>query len=133
MRDLFILFGLGLFFATSAVSQERKIEEVISRQIEAFKVDDFATAFGFASPTIQSLFGTPENFGTMVRGGYPMVWRPAEVEFQSQVKRGDATWQRVKFVDQQGAVHWFAYEMLQVDGEWRINGVYRMEQPSPTV
>ena len=37
---------------------------------------------------IQGMFGTPARFGLMVRNGYPMVWRPAEVEFLSVEERG---------------------------------------------
>ena len=56
---------------------------MISKQIEAFKADDFDTAFSFASPMIQRMFGSASTFGEMVQNGYPMVWRPAEVRFSA--------------------------------------------------
>ena len=65
-----------------AAAQDAPIQGVIQSQIDAFQADDFARAFSFASPTIQGMFGTPENFGLMVKEGYPMVYRPAEVEMQ---------------------------------------------------
>ena len=51
------------------------------REFTPFLQDDFATAFTFASPNIQGIFGTHQNFGQMVRSGYPMVWRPADVQY----------------------------------------------------
>ena len=62
--------------AAPAQDTAAQIKEVISDQIEAFRVDDVATAFSFASPAIRDLFGTADRFGEMVREGYPMVWHP---------------------------------------------------------
>ena len=70
--------SLAMAKAESQSSSSPAIESVISKQIEAFRADDFATAFTFASPNIRSMFGTPDNFGVMVRRGYPMVWRPGQ-------------------------------------------------------
>ena len=73
---LFIVGLLFSLFAFSANAEPQKdIQTTIRSQLEALKNDDFATAFTFASPSIKYMFETPENFGRMVRGGYPMVWR----------------------------------------------------------
>ena len=77
IRVLLLILALGL----PAQAQSDDIEAVIGAQLEAFAADDFAKAFTFASPMIKGMFGTPERFGQMVRGGYPMVWRPSRVEF----------------------------------------------------
>ena len=37
--------------------------------------------------------------------------------------------QRVKFTSEDGWDFWFAYEMVMVDGTWRINGVTRLRAP----
>ena len=58
---------------------------MISEQIDALRADDFATAFTFASPGIQRMFGSPARFGAMVREGYPMVRRPRDVRFLEAV------------------------------------------------
>jgi hypothetical protein len=99
------------------------IQGVIARQIEAFKVDDFVTAFSFASPSIKRLFGDPDRFGQMVRNGYPMVWRPAEVRFSGLETRDGRTVQSVVVTDAAGAIHVLDYEMIAGDDGWRINGV----------
>ena len=97
--------------------------------VEAFEADDLETAFSFASPNIQSIFGTPENFGSMVSGSYPMVWRPSDITFLNSENRNGSTWQRLKVTDRQGASYWFIYEMVLIDDKWRINGVFRIDAP----
>jgi hypothetical protein len=96
---------------------------VISDQIAAFRADDFATAFSFASPNIKRLFGTSERFGEMVRSGYPMVWRPADVRFSDLQKRGGRTVQDVLVIDQAGAPHLLEYQMIETEAGWQIDGV----------
>lgn len=121
-----LLLGLALML-TPAYAQEKSIEDVISSQIDAFGARDTDTAFSYASPNIQSLFGTPEAFGAMVQNGYPMVQNPAELEYVDQITNGSYTLQRLRIQDQTGTDHWFAYEMIVIDGKWRINGVYRIK------
>lgn len=100
-----------------------EIEAVIGRQIAAFLAEDVETAFGFASPAIRALFGTPERFGRMVREGYPMVWRPAQVRFLDLREEAGRLRQRVMITDAEGRLHLLDYEMIELDGGWRINGV----------
>ncbi|WP_133489199.1 DUF4864 domain-containing protein [Aliiroseovarius marinus] len=121
-----LLLGLALML-TPAYAQDQSIEDVISSQIDAFGAQDTDKAFSYASPNIQNLFGTPENFGMMVQNGYPMVQNPAELEYVDQITNGSYTLQRLRIQDQSGKDHWFAYEMIVIDGKWRINGVYRIE------
>ncbi len=105
------------------------IEGTIRGQIEAFEADDFARAFTFASPSIQRLFGTPENFGVMVRRGYPMVWRPGDVRFGELRDINGALWQKVIIQDEAGVTHVLDYRMIQQNGQWRISGVQILPQP----
>ena len=121
-----LVIWLGLMTGAapgSAGEPEAAIRDVISGQIEAFAADDIDSAFEFASPTIQGMFGTPGNFGRMVRKGYPMVWRPADVRFSRLGERGGLPVQGVLLTDGAGRVHVLDYEMIEVDGVWRINGV----------
>jgi hypothetical protein len=106
-----------------AQDAESDIRAVISRQIEAFKADDFETAFSFASPAIKRMFGSPERFGAMVQSGYPMVWRPAQVRFSGLETRDGRTVQSVLVTDAGGALYVLDYEMVAGDGGWVINGV----------
>ena len=106
------------------------IRSVIGGQLEAFEADDFVTAFGFASPTIQGMFGTPERFGEMVRNGYPMVWRPGEVTFSDRREVGGRTYQTVLISDREGRLHMLEYEMVEGGDGWKINGVRFLRPPS---
>lgn len=107
-----------------AEDADADIRAVISGQIEAFKADDFETAFSFASPAIRDMFGSPARFGEMVRTGYPMVRRPAQVRFSGLEVREGRTVQSVLVIDAEGALYVLDYEMVPgADGGWRIDGV----------
>lgn len=105
------------------------IEQTIQGQIDAFLVDDFPKAFGYASPTIKQLFKTPQRFGSMVRNGYPMVWRPTDVEFLELRTQGPFLFQKVLVRDAQGAPHVLEYNMIETDQGWQIDGVQLLSAP----
>lgn len=126
-RWIFAIFLAAL--AGMAQAQSDTIEATIQRQIEAFRADDFATAFGYASPSIRGIFETPENFGAMVRGSYPMVWRPETVEFGALREVAGRLWQRVILRDAEGRLHALDYQMIETEGGWRINGVQLLQAP----
>ena len=119
------------FLALPALAQEAPIQNTIQNQLNAFMADDFATAFTFASPTIKGLFGTSDNFGMMVRNGYPMVHRPADVKMLELREVAGNLWQRVMITDQQGRTHILDYQMIETADGWQINGVQIL--PSPGV
>jgi opacity protein-like surface antigen len=119
----------GAVIAQEAVPPVPAIEDTIQSQIDAFLADDFATAFTFASPTIRNIFRTPENFGAMVRNGYPMVWRPKAVQYGPLREIEGALWQEVIVTDATGRVHALGYRMEQIDGNWRISGVQLLKAP----
>lgn len=112
-----------------ALAQEAPIQETIQKQMEALQADDFARAFTFASPNIKGMFGTPENFGAMVKNGYPMVYRPAQVEMGELREIAGNLWQRVRVVDQAGAGWYLDYMMIETDEGWQINAVQILPAP----
>jgi hypothetical protein len=115
--------------ALPAAAQEEPIRNTIQSQLDAFQADDFARAFTFASPNIKGLFGTPENFGAMVKNGYPMVYRPAEVEMGELREIAGNLWQRVRIVDQAGRAHLLDYMMVETPEGWQINAVQLLPAP----
>lgn len=129
MRTLLIACLLALGLAAPATAQNTDIEATINSQMEAFKADDVDRAFTFASPTIRDLFQTPENFGAMVRNGYPMVWRPSDVQYLELREIDGALWQTVQVTDAQGRVHYLGYQMIQTENGWKINAVKRIDAP----
>lgn len=114
---------LSLMLSVPAGAQQADIQGTIDSQFEAFKADDFATAFTFATPSLQRLFQSPQNFQRMVQGGYPMVWRPADVQYLDLREENGAMMQTVQITDGEGRVHLLDYRMEQTDAGWRIGGV----------
>jgi hypothetical protein len=122
---LVVLMAILALCAAPARAQDpaEAIRGVISDQIAAFEADDFTKAFEFASPTIRQMFGDPDNFGRMVRDGYPMVWRPSGLHFSGLAEREGRLVQGVLVTDQAGALHVLEYEMVPGEAGWQINGV----------
>ena len=127
MRRLFFAIVLLLMPlaapAQTPLPANPAIEDVIQRQMDAFASRNVFTAWTFASPTIQQLFQHPMYFGAMVERGYPMVWTPGEVSFPSLREEDGRPVQRVQIVDGTGRLHLLDYEMVEIDGNWRIAGV----------
>lgn len=136
MRTGFLrIFGalmLAVMSVTGAAAQSTEIEGTIDSQFEAFKADDFATAFTYATPSLQQLFQSPQNFQRMVTQGYPMVWRPAEVRYLELRERGGAMWQKVQITDAKGFTHILDYKMEETDMGWRIGAVQILDAPGAT-
>jgi hypothetical protein len=109
--------------ALAAEPRDGAIQSVITRQIEAFRRDDAGGAFAFASPTIQGIFGDADNFIGMVRRGYPQVYRPRAYSFAGIEDRDGRLYQRVRIEGPDGKAVIALYEMIEIDGQWRINGV----------
>jgi len=105
------------------------IQAVITAQVQAFRADDFPQAFTYASPMIQGIFGTAEQFGAMVATGYPMVHQPDEFRFLELREISGKLWQKVMFRDASGAVHILDYQMITGDAGWKINAVQILDAP----
>ncbi|MGJ8546462.1 MAG: DUF4864 domain-containing protein [Sulfitobacter sp.] len=123
MRGIILAVMFCVSWAGLARAQDLGAQATITQQFEAFKADDFAGAFAFASPGLQRFFQTPENFERMITGGYPMVHRPGAVRFLEKREAEGALWQRLSIRDAKGAVHVLEYKMLPTDEGWRIDGV----------
>lgn len=123
---------LSLLLAVSAQAQEDAIQGTITSQFEAFKVDDFDRAFTYATPRLRSFFQSPENFRRMVTQGYPMVWRPADVQYLELEEYSGSMWQKVRIVDEKGFMHLLVYRMEQTEEGWRIAGVQILDAPAAT-
>ena len=114
---------LAAAFALPALAQDAPIRETIQKQLDAFQNDDFVGAFGFASPSIKGIFGSPENFGAMVQKGYPMVWRHQSVQMLELREVAGNLWQRVMITDAAGKTYLLDYMMIETADGWQINAV----------
>lgn len=129
MRRFLVALAIWLAAAWPAAAQQSEIEAVISQQFEDFRADDFAAAFEHASPTIRGIFGTADNFGAMVRNGYPMVHRPRTFRFLDLGEGRQGLRQIVEVEDMAGRSYLLAYEMIETENGWKINGVQILPAP----
>ena len=100
-----------------------EIARVITAQIEAFRRDDGAAAFRFATPGIQEKFGDSAHFLEAVKQAYPQVYRPRSFTFLGQGSEDGMVAQRVEIVGLDGRLVTAIYDMShEADGSWRIGG-----------
>jgi len=113
-------------------ADRQAIEQVISGQIEAFRRDDGAGAFGYASPDLQLMFDNPGRFMAMVRQGYQPVYRPRSVAFGDAFVADGTLVQEVAVIGPDGEPRLAQYAMeREPDGTWKISGCRLLEKPSP--
>mgnify|MGYP001172826705 CR=1 FL=1 len=127
-----LIFGAGALGARAEVVQADReaFQGIIAGQIEAFRNDDGAAAYGYASPTIQGLFPGVDRFMAMVRLGYQPVYRPQSVTFGAVTETAAGPEQRVYVTGPDGR-QWVAVYTFQKqpDGSWKINGCTLAEDP----
>lgn len=129
MRRIVVGMIFVMLASLPARAQSEAVQSVIQQQVEAFQANDNARAFSFASPSLQQMFRNSDNFVAMVQRGYPMVWRPSDVEFSSLRSERGRQFQTVIFTDQQGDRHALEYELSDAEGDWRIYSVVYLKVP----
>ncbi|WP_332814516.1 DUF4864 domain-containing protein [Ramlibacter sp.] len=118
-------FGLHLRATAETLSEPeaQKVREVIVAQLSALAVDDADKAFETATPEVRAAIGSSNRFLAMVRGAYPMVYRPASVNFHKPEQEDGGVLQLVEIKDDDDK-SWLALFALeqQPDRSWRISG-----------
>jgi hypothetical protein len=101
----------------------QKVQSVIIAQLDAFAQDDADSAFATATPAVREAIGNSGRFLAMVRGAYPMVYRPASVTFHKPEEDEGTVLQLVEIKDT-NEKSWLALFALekQPDASWRISG-----------
>jgi hypothetical protein len=110
------------------------IQQVIKQQLEAFHRDDDGAAFAMAAPSIQTIFGDPENFMVMVKNGFQPLYRTREFSFEPLLEIGGRIVQQMRVVGADGIAHLALYTMeQQADGRWLIAGCVLLDLPEQGV
>src|SRR5262245_27763525 len=105
--------------------------EPVMRQLEAFRRDDFDTAYGFASGEIQQRFDRA-HFEEMVRVGYPEIARSVfAVVAEGERAANGNVYLVLKIRGANGVSVEAVYEMVSEPGGWKVNGV--VTKPDPGV
>lgn len=135
MSRLFMRFFMVIAIAVASASalkanagslpeaEAQKIHVVIAAQLAAFAGDDADGAFQTATPAVREAIGNSGRFLAMVRGAYPMVYRPASFTFQKAEMDDSSVLQLVEITDEESK-SWLALFAMerQPDASWRISG-----------
>jgi hypothetical protein len=117
--------------AGRAGADDRAAVEPVMSQLEAFRRDDYDSAYGFASEEIQRIFDRAA-FEQMVRTGYPEIARSAFAHVAETRDGPDGhVYVRMKIRGINGNSIEAVYDMVREDGRFRINGV--VTRPDPGV
>ena len=114
-----------------SATDKAEFQRIITAQITAFRADDGPAAYDFAAPVVQNIFPTPEIFMTMVKQGYPQVYRPQSFNFtEALIDPMGRPAQKMIVVGPDGKSYVALYSMeKQPDGTWRIAGCTMLEIP----
>jgi hypothetical protein len=106
-----------------AEEEADRVREVIVAQLSALALDDADKAFETATPEVRAAIGSSNRFLAMVRGAYPMVYRPSSVNFHKPEEEAGSVLQLVEIKDGEDK-SWLALFALerQPDTTWRISG-----------
>ena len=136
VRSRVVLVGVfaGVFFASRLASAQpdkdaKAAAEPVIQQLEAFRRDDYDTAYTFASEEIKQMFDR-QAFERMVKDGYPEIARSAfALVSETRVAPDGHVYLRVKIRGANGNSVEALYDMVWEGGRWRINGVVTKPDP----
>ena len=136
LRSILAIVLWGLMSAASladsvSVVDKAEFQRIITAQITAFRADDGPAAYDFAAPVVRNIFPTPEIFMTMVKQGYPQVYRPQSFKFtEALIDPVGRPAQKMIVVGPDGKSYIALYSMeKQPNGTWRISGCTLLEIP----
>lgn len=133
MRRALLIWTFAFVLASGAAAladdpiapgAEAAIQDVISKQLDAFKVEDGAAAEAFAAPGIKTMFPSPDMFMGMVKNAYSALIRPRSTHFDALNQTPLGLVQKMTIIDGNGQVWTAAYTMMLVDGQWKISGCF---------
>ena len=117
------LLTLAATSAGQGTDPRAEMARTVLDQLAAFRRDDWAAAYAYASSAIRSRFDQ-EAFRQMVTGGYAPIARSATatVSHVEVVDPGRGLVEvRVEGTD--GEIVDALYELVDEQGQWRVNGV----------
>ncbi len=99
-------------------------EEVIRAQLAAMADENWEQAFGYATPGVQSQFGTPQRFAAMVEGGFSFMIDPTSTQLIRVSEQASGVLIEAIFISRSQSVHRVLYHLERGEAQdWRIAGV----------
>ena len=128
---LLAFMSVAAFAQSISETEKTEFQRIITAQISAFRADDGPTAYSFAAPVVRNIFPTPEIFMSMVKRGYPQVYRPQSFNFtEALIDPMGRPAQKMLVVGPDGKTYEALYSMeKQPDGTWQISGCTLLEIP----
>ena len=121
--------GIGVAEAQTATPAPKEATEPVIKQLEAFRRDDFDTAYTFASSEIKEQFSRPA-FEQMVKTGYPEIAHSIFATIAaSAVGPNGHVYVSVKIRGANGNSIEAFYELVLESDQWKINGVTSKPDP----
>jgi hypothetical protein len=126
---MWLVAGVNAHAAGKEAAAKDEVRTVIRSQLDAFRKNDFKTAYGFAHSGVKEQF-TPLQFEQMVRGGFASMLEPGAMAF-SEVQENEAGAEiQLILTDQKGNRSGFQYILEKESGKWRIAAVIPIELPA---
>ena len=122
---LLLPLAAGAAWAQAEKESAKAAAEPVVRQLEAFRREDYDTAYTFASERIQLQFDRL-RFEIMVKSGYPEIAQSTFADvLDTELQPGGRAYVTVRIRGANGQTIEALYELVwQVgQGAWRINGV----------
>jgi Domain of unknown function (DUF4864) len=127
-----ILFLFLLAPARAESPDQQAFQAVISGQLDAFKTEDYQTAYSYAAPIVKGVFPNVDTFMAMVKRGYGPIYKNSKYVFtELKTDTLGRPAQHVIITSSDGKRYEAVYAMQQQpDGSWKIAGVQMVEIPS---
>jgi Domain of unknown function (DUF4864) len=76
-----LLFVFLLAPARAESADQQAFQAVISGQLDAFKTEDYQTAYSYAAPIVKGVFPNVDTFMAMVKRGYGPIYKNSKYVF----------------------------------------------------
>jgi hypothetical protein len=103
---------------------------VVEKQLAAFRVADYSSAYRHAASGVQQKFTVPQ-FEAMIRRDYGDMTTAQRIEFGFVKVIGSAAVVQVFLVGESGSARSFLYSLIAEGDSWKINGVQQMRSAPP--
>lgn len=132
MQSVSLFFSLLVFIVFSSLStvskaaEKDEVMDVVTKQLDAFKDNDFKIAYSFAHSGIKEQFTLPV-FEQMVRGHFPSMLKKGAVVFGELEKDEETASIQVTLTAKDGESSAYQYILEKDAGVWRISAVIPLE------
>ena len=119
-------------FQLSEDEIETELRRVIESQLTAFRQDDYARAYNFASSALKTRISLPA-FERMVKSGYPFIAKSSAVQFGVILDNGEEALVNATIAGESGALRHYQYLLQRERSGWKIISVTEVKSIGMTI